>query len=167
VALCRSCVNRRFGADFSTLKMEAIRSSETSVDTSSTQSHIPEDDILHSHRCESLISYIYMHVCYLDCHEAGLCCYVMIHIENLLRPLQSQSQSQSYFTTGGLPPISSSWRQAPWESRPEIFFQLNLCGNSRYVTSSLTRRWVCLSLIPLAFRRVYVSHLLHVIGNSH
>jgi hypothetical protein len=26
---------------------------------------------------------------------------------------QSQTQSQSYFTTGGLPPISSSWRQAP------------------------------------------------------
>jgi hypothetical protein len=26
---------------------------------------------------------------------------------------QSQSQSQGYFTTGGLPPISSSWRQAP------------------------------------------------------
>jgi hypothetical protein len=32
----------------------------------------------------------------------------------------------------------------PWDSRPE-FFQLNLCGNSPYVTSSLTRRWVCLS----------------------
>jgi hypothetical protein len=31
------------------------------------------------------------------------------------------SQSQSYFTTGGLPPVSSSWRQAPWDSRPEIF----------------------------------------------
>jgi hypothetical protein len=27
-------------------------------------------------------------VCYLDCHEAGLCCYLMIHIEKLLRPLQ-------------------------------------------------------------------------------
>jgi hypothetical protein len=26
---------------------------------------------------------------------------------------QSQSQSQNYFTTGGLQPISSSWRQAP------------------------------------------------------
>jgi hypothetical protein len=26
----------------------------------------------------------------------------------------SVSQSQSYFTTDGLPPISSSWRQAPW-----------------------------------------------------
>jgi hypothetical protein len=36
-------------ADCSTLKMEAIRSSETS--------HIPEDDIIHSHRCESLKSY--------------------------------------------------------------------------------------------------------------
>jgi hypothetical protein len=30
--------------------------------------------------------------------------------------------SQSYFTTGGLPPISSSWRQAPWGSLTEIFF---------------------------------------------
>jgi hypothetical protein len=27
-------------------------------------------------------------VCCLDCHEAGLCCYVVIHIETLLRPLQ-------------------------------------------------------------------------------
>jgi hypothetical protein len=39
-------------------------------------------------------------------------------------------QRQSYFTTGGLPPIASSWRQ------------LNTCGYSSYVTSSLTRRWV-------------------------
>jgi hypothetical protein len=44
-------------ADISTLKMEAIRSSETSVNTRSTQRHIPEDDILHSHRCENLKSY--------------------------------------------------------------------------------------------------------------
>jgi hypothetical protein len=34
-------------ADFSTLKMEAILSSETSVDACSTERHIPEDDILH------------------------------------------------------------------------------------------------------------------------
>jgi hypothetical protein len=26
-------------------------------------------------------------ICYLDCHEAGLCCYILTHIENLLRPL--------------------------------------------------------------------------------
>jgi hypothetical protein len=39
--------------------------------------------------------------------------------------------SQSYFTTSGLPPASLSWRQAPWDSRPEIFSpQLNPCGNS-------------------------------------
>jgi hypothetical protein len=31
---------------------------------------------------------IRMRVCYLDCHEVGLCCYLVIHIENLLRPLQ-------------------------------------------------------------------------------
>jgi hypothetical protein len=29
-----------------------------------------------------------MRVCYLDCHEAGLCCYLVIHTENLLHPLQ-------------------------------------------------------------------------------
>jgi hypothetical protein len=29
-----------------------------------------------------------MHGCYLYCHEAGLCCYIVIHIESLLRPLQ-------------------------------------------------------------------------------
>jgi hypothetical protein len=38
--------------------MKAIRSSETSVDARTTQRHIPEDDILHSYRCESLKSYI-------------------------------------------------------------------------------------------------------------
>jgi hypothetical protein len=68
-APCRSCVNRRFGrtyvfdwwlslqppahsgsslADFSTLKMDAIRSSETLVHTRSTRRHIPEDGILPS-----------------------------------------------------------------------------------------------------------------------
>jgi hypothetical protein len=29
-----------------------------------------------------------MRVCYLDYLEAGLCCYLVIHTENLLRPLQ-------------------------------------------------------------------------------
>jgi hypothetical protein len=36
--------------------------------------------------------------------------------------ISSQSQSQSYFTTGSLPPISSSWRQ-PLETQDEnVFF---------------------------------------------
>jgi hypothetical protein len=32
------------------------------------------------------------------------------------------SWSQNYFTTGSLPPSSSSWRQAPWDQRPVVFF---------------------------------------------
>jgi hypothetical protein len=42
---------------FFTLKMEATRSSETSVLKRPTQRHIPEDGILDSHRCEYLKSY--------------------------------------------------------------------------------------------------------------
>jgi hypothetical protein len=34
--------------------------------------------------------------------------------------------SQSYFTTGGLPSITSSWRQAPWDPRPDFFFPTEL-----------------------------------------
>jgi hypothetical protein len=41
-------------ADFFTLKMEVIRSSETLANARSTQGHIPEDAILYSHRCENL-----------------------------------------------------------------------------------------------------------------
>jgi hypothetical protein len=37
--------------------MEAISSSETSVNAISTQRHNSEDDVLHSHRCESLKSH--------------------------------------------------------------------------------------------------------------
>jgi hypothetical protein len=44
---------------FSTLKMEAIRSSETSVQsTTSTRRHNPEDGILQGHRRENLKSYM-------------------------------------------------------------------------------------------------------------
>jgi hypothetical protein len=44
VAPCRSGVNRRFGG--------------TSIHTRTTRRHIPEDGILHSHRCENLKSYM-------------------------------------------------------------------------------------------------------------
>jgi hypothetical protein len=45
-------------ADFSILKIEAIRSSETSVHQRSTRCHIPEDGILHTHCRVNLKSYI-------------------------------------------------------------------------------------------------------------
>jgi hypothetical protein len=62
-------------------------------------------------------------------------------------------QSQCYFTTCGLPPISSSWRQALETHDRRSVFQLGPCSNSPYVTSFLTRRWVCLLWICLAFRQ--------------
>jgi hypothetical protein len=64
--------------------------------------------------------------------------------------LQNQNHSQSYFTTGALLLIRS-WRQAPWYSRPGIFFfQLNTCGHSPYVTFSLAIGWACRLQLLLA-----------------
>jgi hypothetical protein len=51
--------------DFSTLNMEAICSSEMSVDTRSTRRYIPEDGIFHSHRCEYLKSYLFYYLLYV------------------------------------------------------------------------------------------------------
>jgi hypothetical protein len=48
VALCGFIMNRRFGETSRTLKMEATRSSETSVYNKPTRHHIQEDGILHS-----------------------------------------------------------------------------------------------------------------------
>jgi hypothetical protein len=62
----------------------------------------------------------------------------------------AQPQSQSYFTTGSLAKISSSWRRAPWDSRPVFFFQLNTFIHVPYVISSLTRGWVCRLQLLLA-----------------
>jgi transposase len=45
-------------ADFSNLKMEVIRSSETSVHTRSTRSQIPEDGILHMKRVVCDVRYV-------------------------------------------------------------------------------------------------------------
>jgi hypothetical protein len=66
------------------------------------------------------------------------------------------SQSQSYFTTDGLPPIYSSWRQAPWDSWPVFFFQLNTCDHSPYVTPSLTRGWDCRLQLLLVLARAII-----------
>jgi hypothetical protein len=47
-----------YRSNFSTLKMEAIRSSETYILTRPNRRHIPQDSILHSHSIDNLQSYI-------------------------------------------------------------------------------------------------------------
>jgi hypothetical protein len=57
-----TCSSWFLAHEFSTLKMEAIRSSETSVHRRSTRRHIPEGGILHSHlHDENLKSLVYSH----------------------------------------------------------------------------------------------------------
>jgi hypothetical protein len=58
------------------------------------------------------------------------------------------SLSQSYFTTGGLPPISSSWLQAPWDSRPVFFSAEHLL--SQCLCNILSDEWMGLSFTTAA-----------------
>jgi hypothetical protein len=56
----------------STLKMEALFSSETSIDIErTTRRYIPEDSTLHNHRCENLKSYKYNY-CLMKCHVCAV-----------------------------------------------------------------------------------------------
>jgi hypothetical protein len=64
-------------------------------------------------------------------------------------------QRQSYFTTGGLPLISSSWSRAPWESRPE-FFSLNWTPAVIHITSSCQRGWVYPLQLLLALASAFI-----------
>jgi hypothetical protein len=68
-------------------------------------------------------------------------------------------QSQSYFTTGGLTPISSSWAPSLLRPTTKDFFQLNPYGHSPYITSCLTRGWVCLMNVLGLLSSVLIPHV--------
>jgi hypothetical protein len=56
-----------------------------------------------------------------------------------LWPTANHDSESELVTTGDLPPVSSSWRQAPWDWMTSNFvFQLNTSSYTPYVTSSLT-----------------------------
>jgi hypothetical protein len=66
----------------------------------------------------------------------------------------TETNCRSYFTTRGLPTISSSWRQAPWDSWLEFFggWATKLfCSHRPYVTSSLMSGEVCLLWMGFTF----------------
>jgi hypothetical protein len=58
-------------------------------------------------------------------------------------------ESQSVFTTGGLRPISSALRQAPWETRPE-FFIVNWTLEVIVLCNILSNERMCLSFTIVA-----------------
>jgi hypothetical protein len=103
-----------------------------------------------------------MSVLRILCYNGSLVTWTVVSLTAAkFKPLLFSSlvnrESQSYFTTGGLPPISSTWRQAPWDSRPVFFFfQLITCSHSPYVTSSLTRGCVCRLQLLLALARAVI-----------
>jgi hypothetical protein len=57
---------------------------------------------------------------------------------------------KTYFTTGVLRRSVCLGDKHLETHDQNLFFQLNTCGHSPYVTSSLMRRWVCRLQMPLA-----------------
>jgi hypothetical protein len=74
--------------------------------------------------------------------------YLILPVSGFILSSTTYIQSQTYFTTGGLARISSSWLQVPWDSWPEFFFfffwKLNPCDHNLYITLPLSRGWVLL-----------------------
>jgi hypothetical protein len=118
-----------FSAYLSTLKMNAICSSETSVGTQrTTRRYIPEDGTLHNHRCENLKSYYisleHYKVLNFSCslfmpsfnkmNDISICCRSMILIQWIVT-LERYTRTMYFHESGGecekparVPPFSCS-----------------------------------------------------------
>jgi hypothetical protein len=90
----------------STLKMEAIGSSETSVATQQiTRRHIPEDDSLLNHRCVNLKSY----------NSPIVACVFFTAVTFL--------PNRCLATIGGYTDTHTHTQTATWSHKPTLFFQ--------------------------------------------
>jgi hypothetical protein len=76
-------------------------------------------------------------------------------------------RTHSYLMTRCLPPISLSWREAPWDSRPAIFFQLNPFDHSPNITSSLRRGCICRFQMLLGLTRAVILRLESRVTHDH
>jgi hypothetical protein len=63
-------------------------------------------------------------------HSFQIHIFILLQLLGLLQTFKYccwfRGRVKSYFTTGGLPPISSSWRHALWDPRPVFFFNWTL-----------------------------------------
>jgi hypothetical protein len=91
-----TCSNWFLLADLSTLKMEATRSSETSVHTRSTWRHITEDDILYSHHRENSKSYEDESV-----HVDVLCVHLVTAKHSVWMPFMHAQMRETCKSSGG------------------------------------------------------------------
>jgi hypothetical protein len=126
-------------ADFSTLKMEAIRSSETSVQTKSTWRHILEDD--HSSTVylfnQSVLSFdlCFYKVLPLESQDLASCPWMFVNY-NFLLCCYSRLQTRSLFGTI-LMVLSSVWRVMislckHWEAEMPVWLLLNMLLKGSY-----------------------------------
>jgi hypothetical protein len=78
-----------------------------------------------------------MRVCYLDRHEAGLCCYLVIHIENLITSITAVLLP---FVTHSLtlPPNLENARQRAVFHRVKLATHIHLWPPEHICSSSVT-----------------------------
>jgi hypothetical protein len=112
-------------ADFSTLKMEAIRSFEKSLHTGSTRRHISQNGIFHSHRCKNLKSYIILGLyneITLSRKPLGIGhMYIYIFLLRMTDTMTSQNTDLSSWNTL----YTGIWHRVVWYINTE--FRRNLC----------------------------------------
>jgi hypothetical protein len=124
-------------------------------------------DSLRLEPCRVFLKYFCLNFCYVTVTSLLLWDWwiYICSLQSCYKSLVSMSRFQSnfwmmkfitvcYFTTGSLPPISSSWRQAPWDPhispyyfmyrKPKALFSNNLVRNdaiNRSVFRTITEKW--------------------------